>query len=109
MATITVNLSLKFKDGSIDGLNIIVNEVGEDNSILLNSGNQAELKVVSNFKQNNKIVLDYYTTEMIKDILSEKKLEEEIHTTFKNPKELEKIQLKNYLIKFVWYFRSVSG
>lgn len=50
---------------------------------------------------HNKIVLDYYTTEMIKDILSEKKLEEEIHTTFKNPKELEKIQLKNYLINLI--------
>ena len=30
-----------------------------------------------------------------------KKLEEEIHTTFKNPKELEKIQLKNYLINLI--------
>ena len=50
---------------------------------------------------HNKIVLDYYTTEMIKDILSEKKLEEEIHTTFKKPKELEKIQLKNYLINLI--------
>lgn len=96
-----------FKDGSIDGLNIIVNEVGEDNSILLNSGNQAELKVVSNFKQNNKIVLDFdeinakYDAELaalkasemptteVKKADIERRRQEDVKNIVKNRQEIE--------------------
>ena len=50
---------------------------------------------------HNKIVLDYYAKEMIKGILSEKYLEEQIHNNFKTPEELTKIGQKNYLINII--------
>lgn len=50
---------------------------------------------------HNKIILDYYTAEMIKDILSEKYLEETVHTDFNKPNNLSDIELRTYLINLL--------
>lgn len=50
---------------------------------------------------HNKIVLDYYAKEMIKDILSEKYLEERLHSDFKEANELDTIEQRTYLINIL--------
>lgn len=49
----------------------------------------------------NKIVLDYYAKEMIKDILPEKYLEELIHNDFKDANELDTVEKRTYLINIL--------
>lgn len=50
---------------------------------------------------SSNVVVDYYAKEMIKEILSEKYLEEKIHNSYNTPEEFQKIELKNYLIKII--------
>lgn len=56
---------------------------------------------------DNKIVLDYYTKEMIRDILSEKYLEERLHSDFKEAGELDTIAQRTYLINILSNYDSM--